>query len=70
MFFAAITGAALFTAMLPITPAISVLSAVEGLKLVEPAFGNFVLPLAIFILFMLFWVRKKEPARFQLSSAL
>jgi KUP system potassium uptake protein len=59
VFFAAITGAALFYGDAAITPAISVLSAVEGLKLVAPAFGHFVLPLAIFILFMLFWVQKK-----------
>ncbi len=59
VFFAAIAGAALFYGDAAITPAISVLSAVEGLKLVAPAFGDFVLPLAIFILFMLFWVQKK-----------
>ncbi len=59
VFFAAITGAALFYGDAAITPAISVLSAVEGLKLVTPAFDHFVLPLAIFILFMLFWVQKK-----------
>lgn len=59
VFFAAIAGAALFYGDAAITPAISILSAVEGLKLVAPSFDHFVLPLAIFILFMLFWVQKK-----------
>lgn len=59
VFFSAILGAALFFGDAAITPAISVLSAVEGLKLVTPAFDNFILPLAVFILFVLFWLQKK-----------
>jgi KUP system potassium uptake protein len=39
-------GAALFYGDAAITPAISVLSAVEGLKLVTPAFEQYVLPIA------------------------
>ena len=39
-----IAGAALFYGDAIITPAISVLSAVEGLKLVTPALEAFVLP--------------------------
>ncbi len=52
-----IAGAALFFGDAVITPAISVLSAVEGLKLVTPAFDPFVLPIAVGILFALFAVQ-------------
>jgi KUP system potassium uptake protein len=58
VFIAAIAGTALFYGDAAITPAISVLSAVEGLKLVAPSFDTVVLPLAIFILFMLFAIQK------------
>ena len=43
-------GAALFYGDAIITPAISVLSAVEGLTLVTPAFERYVLPLSLVIL--------------------
>ena len=46
-----------------ITPAISVLSAVEGLKLVAPAFEPYVLPLTIVILVALFAVQSHGTAR-------
>ena len=42
-----IAGASFFYGDAVITPAISVLSAVEGLNLVSPAFARFVLPLAV-----------------------
>jgi KUP system potassium uptake protein len=42
-----------------ITPAISVLSAVEGLQLASPAFKPFVVPLSIGILVALFWNQKR-----------
>ena len=42
-----IIGASMFYGSTLITPALSVLSAVEGLKVVTPAFNDFVLPLAI-----------------------
>src|SRR5246500_3146534 len=45
-----ITGAALFYGDAMITPAISVLSAVEGLKIATPAFDHYILPLTIVIL--------------------
>ena len=54
-----IIGAALFYGDAIITPAISVLSAIEGLKLVTPAFDHVVLPLAALILFGLFAAQKK-----------
>ena len=55
-------GAALFYGDAIITPAISVLSAVEGLKLVTPAFEPFVLPLSLAILIGLFAVQSRGTA--------
>src|SRR5271169_5670460 len=49
-----IAGASFFYGDAVITPAISVLSAVEGLNLVSPAFADVVLPLAAVILLFLF----------------
>jgi KUP system potassium uptake protein len=51
-------GASLFYGDAMITPAISVLSALEGLKLVTPAFEPFVLPLSLVILIALFAVQR------------
>lgn len=56
--FLGIIGVALFYGDATITPAISVLSAVEGLTLVSPAFERFTLLLAIVILIVLFMVQK------------
>src|SRR5438552_5335421 len=50
-------GAALFYGDAIITPAISVLSAVEGLKLVAPAFDPFILSLSMVIIIGLFVVQ-------------
>jgi KUP system potassium uptake protein len=55
----AIAGTALFFADAAITPAISVLSAVEGLKLVMPVFDPYVVPLTIAILATLFAVQRR-----------
>ncbi len=41
-----------------ITPAISVLGAVEGLSIATPAFEPLIVPLSLVILFVLFWVQK------------
>lgn len=41
-----------------ITPAISVLSAVEGLEVISPAFGKFVIPITVMILVGLFSVQR------------
>lgn len=49
-----VIGAAMFLGDSVITPAISVLSAVEGLKLASPAFSDYVAPLAVAILICLF----------------
>src|SRR5689334_22417563 len=56
-FFAGIIGAALFIGDAMITPALSVLSALEGLKLVTPVFTPYILPVAIAIMLLLFLVQ-------------
>jgi KUP system potassium uptake protein len=54
-----LVGAALFLGDAMITPALSVLSAVEGLKLVAPSFAQFVIPISIAILVALFVVQAR-----------
>jgi KUP system potassium uptake protein len=56
-------GAALLYGDGVITPAISVLSAAEGLEVVTPAFKPYVLPATLLILFLLFVVQKYGTAR-------
>jgi len=46
-----------------ITPAVSVLSAVEGLAVAQPGMGHFVLPIAIAILIFLFAIQQSGTAR-------
>jgi KUP system potassium uptake protein len=55
----AMVGAALFYGDGIITPAISVLSAVEGLKVATPAFEPYVVPIALAILIWLFLVQRR-----------
>ncbi len=50
-----IIGAAFFFGDAMITPAISVLSAVEGLKIINPGFGSFILPITLAVLMALFF---------------
>jgi len=57
-----IVGAALLYGDGVITPAISVLSAMEGLKLVAPAFKDFILPLTLGILVALFTMQRRGTA--------
>jgi KUP system potassium uptake protein len=52
-------GAALFYGDSIITPAITTLSAVEGLELVTPALKEYVLPISVVILIGLFLMQKK-----------
>ncbi|ASY61896.1 Kup system potassium uptake protein [Sinorhizobium sojae CCBAU 05684] len=59
LFFMGVAGAALFVGDAMITPALSVLSAVEGLKLVTPALSDYVIPIAVLILLALFAVQSK-----------
>ncbi|MFQ6333155.1 potassium transporter Kup [Methylophilus sp. 3sh_L] len=53
-----VLGAALFYGDSVLTPAISVLSAVEGLQVASPALSAQVLPISIGILIGLFWVQR------------
>src|SRR5438552_16982288 len=57
-----IISAALFYGDAMITPALSVLSAVEGLKVATPAFEPYVVPLAVVILAVLFAVQSTGTA--------
>jgi len=57
-----IFGTCLFYGDGVITPAISVLSAVEGLEVISPAFKKYVIPLTLIILFCLFFVQKRGTA--------
>ncbi|WP_018158845.1 potassium transporter Kup [Smaragdicoccus niigatensis] len=52
-------GAALFFGDSMITPAISVLSAVEGVKTLDPGFADWVVPVTAVIIVALFMVQKK-----------
>ncbi|MGH6766349.1 MAG: potassium transporter Kup [Bradyrhizobium sp.] len=58
-----VIGASMFIGDSMITPAISVLSAVEGLKLGTPALDHYVVPLTVFILVALFSVQSSGTAR-------
>lgn len=51
-------GAALFYGDAIITPAVSVLSACEGLKVINPALAEYVLPMAVVVLVFLFLVQR------------
>ncbi|MDO9429384.1 MAG: potassium transporter Kup [Methylobacterium sp.] len=59
VFMFGLLGASLFYGDAIITPAISVLSAVEGLKLVTPAFEAYVLPITIAIIVPLFLIQNR-----------
>lgn len=56
-------GACMFYGDAVITPAISVLSAVEGLEIAAPSLARFVLPITIVILIVLFWMQKSGTAK-------
>lgn len=58
-----VLGAAFFYGDAIITPAISVVSAVEGLKLVHPALGAAVIPIALLIILLLFWMQSHGTER-------
>jgi KUP system potassium uptake protein len=61
--FLGVVGAAMFYGSSFITPALSVMSAVEGLKIVTPALEPYVLPLTVIILICLFAVQSHGTAR-------
>ncbi|MFA6062248.1 MAG: potassium transporter Kup [Gallionella sp.] len=52
-------AAALFYGDSMITPAISVLSAVEGLEIISPAFKNMIMPVTALVLTGLFFIQKR-----------
>lgn len=56
-------GAALLYGDGIITPAISVLSAVEGLQIATPAFEHYVIPITLIILFFLFYFQKRGTSK-------
>jgi KUP system potassium uptake protein len=60
--FLGIISGALFYGDAIITPALSVLSAVEGLKVATPAFDPYVVPLTVFVLALLFAVQSRGTA--------
>ncbi len=64
-----IVGAAMFLGDSVITPAISVLSAVEGLKLAAPKLENFVVPITVVVLIGLFAVQRRGTAGLRPSLA-
>jgi KUP system potassium uptake protein len=63
VFLLGVASAALFYGDAVITPAISVLSAIEGLKIVTPGFEPYVVPLTVAILVGLFLVQSRGTAR-------
>ncbi len=62
-FFLGVAGAALFYGDSVITPAVSVLSAVEGFGVVLPGTERFILPAAILIIVLLFSVQSRGTAK-------
>jgi KUP system potassium uptake protein len=61
-FLLGVAGAALFSGDAMITPAISVLSALEGLKQLDPQLEPFVMPATVAILILLFAVQRRGTA--------
>jgi KUP system potassium uptake protein len=57
-----ILGAGMFYGDGVVSPAISVLSAVEGLEVATPAFKPFIIPITLLVLFFLFFVQRKGTA--------
>jgi KUP system potassium uptake protein len=57
-----IFGTCLFYGDGVITPAISVLGAMEGLEVISPKFHAYIVPLTLFVLFLLFFVQKRGTA--------
>jgi KUP system potassium uptake protein len=58
-----VVGASMFYGSTLITPALSVLSAVEGLKIATEAFTPYVLPLTVIVLIILFSVQSRGTER-------
>ena len=58
-----VLATALFYGDAMITPAVSVLSAVEGITVAAPGFSGWILPLAVAIIVMLFSIQRGGSAR-------
>lgn len=54
----AVIGASLFYGDSLITPAISVMSAIEGIEVADPGFGQYIVPVSVVILTLLFFVQR------------
>jgi KUP system potassium uptake protein len=63
IFFLGVAGAALFSGDAIITPAISVLSALEGLDIATPVISDYVLPLTVLVLISVFAVQSHGTAK-------
>lgn len=62
LYLVGIVGVSLFFGDAIITPAMSVMSAVEGMDLVFPGFGRWVVPVTLAIVIALFWVQRSGTA--------
>ena len=62
IFLLGVAGAALFFGDAMITPAISVLSAIEGLKLITPSFDPYIIFITLTIIFVLFMAQRRGTA--------
>src|SRR5471030_2979057 len=60
--FLGLVGGSFFYGDGVITPAISVLSAIEGLELIAPSFDRFIIPASIAVLTLLFFIQKNGTA--------
>ena len=60
---AGLLGAGMFYGDGMVTPAMSVLSALEGLEVATPAFTPFIIPITLVVLFVLFFFQFFLPAR-------
>ncbi len=60
---AGLVGAGMFYGDGMVTPAISVLSALEGLDVATPAFRDYIIPLTLIILFALFFFQRRGTAQ-------
>ncbi|AXC51253.1 potassium transporter Kup [Paracoccus suum] len=58
LYLTGIVGVSLFFGDSMITPAISVLSAVEGVNLVAPGLDRYIVPVTLGIVFILFWAQR------------
>src|SRR6185503_2368906 len=58
-----VLGAALFYCDALITPAITVLGAVEGLKILDPNFAGAVLPVSVAVIVILFAIQRRGTER-------